>query len=56
MRTIARTLTCLFVCAAAVLAPDTRVHAAEKKNFKVAWTIYVGWMPWDYANQSGTPD
>ena len=42
---LARTLTCLFVCAAALLALDTRVHAAEKKNFKVAWTIYVGWMP-----------
>jgi NitT/TauT family transport system substrate-binding protein len=27
--------------------------AAEKKTFKVAWSIYVGWMPWDYANQSG---
>jgi len=27
--------------------------AAEKNNFKVAWSIYVGWMPWDYANQSG---
>jgi NitT/TauT family transport system substrate-binding protein len=26
---------------------------AEKKNFKVAWSIYVGWMPWDYANQTG---
>jgi NitT/TauT family transport system substrate-binding protein len=26
---------------------------AEKKNFKVAWSIYVGWMPWDYASQSG---
>jgi NitT/TauT family transport system substrate-binding protein len=26
---------------------------AEKKNFKIAWSIYVGWMPWDYANQSG---
>jgi len=50
---LARTLICLFVCAAPLLALDTRVHAAEKKNFKVAWTIYVGWMPWDYANQSG---
>ena len=27
--------------------------SAEKKSFKVAWSIYVGWMPWDYANQSG---
>ena len=24
-----------------------------KDSFKVAWTIYVGWMPWDYANNAG---
>ena len=48
-----RTLICLLVFTAALLALNTRVQAAEKKNFKVAWTIYVGWMPWDYANQSG---
>jgi NitT/TauT family transport system substrate-binding protein len=24
-----------------------------KKNFKVAWSIYAGWMPWDYAGNSG---
>ncbi len=29
-------------------------QAAEAKpEFKVAWSIYVGWMPWDYAEQSG---
>ncbi len=27
--------------------------AAEKQSFKIAWSIYVGWMPWDYANESG---
>jgi NitT/TauT family transport system substrate-binding protein len=27
--------------------------AGEKTTFNVAWTIYVGWMPWDYADQSG---
>ena len=27
--------------------------AAEKEKFRVAWTIYVGWMPWDYGAQSG---
>src|SRR5438477_6819967 len=27
--------------------------AAEKKDFKVAWSIYVGWMPWGYAADSG---
>jgi NitT/TauT family transport system substrate-binding protein len=32
------------------LSPGT---AAEKTSFNVAWSIYVGWMPWDYADQSG---
>ncbi|EAQ66747.1 abc transporter, periplasmic substrate-binding protein [Marinomonas sp. MED121] len=27
------------------------VHA--KEDFKVCWSIYVGWMPWEYGNQSG---
>jgi NitT/TauT family transport system substrate-binding protein len=27
--------------------------AAERSSFNVAWSIYVGWMPWDYADQSG---
>nr|MBL8455209.1 lipid kinase [Zoogloeaceae bacterium] len=25
------------------------VHAAPKDHFKVCWTIYAGWMPWEYA-------
>jgi NitT/TauT family transport system substrate-binding protein len=24
-----------------------------KPQFKVAWSIYAGWMPWDYAGSSG---
>ena len=24
-----------------------------KDNFKVCWSIYVGWMPWDYGAQAG---
>lgn len=28
-------------------------HAEAKKDFKVAWSIYVGWMPWGYAADSG---
>lgn len=27
--------------------------AVEKNKFKIAWTIYVGWMPWDYGANSG---
>ena len=27
--------------------------ASAKDKYRVAWTIYVGWMPWDYAAQQG---
>ena len=33
------------------------VSAAEKKqSFKVAWSIYSGWMPWGYASEHGIID
>jgi len=28
-------------------------QAAPKKDFDIAWTIYVGWMPWPYAAEAG---
>lgn len=34
-----------------VLAP-----AYAKDSFKLAWSIYVGWMPWDYAEKNGIID
>ena len=40
------------VVGAALLATQA-ARAAEKTTFNVAWSIYVGWMPWDYAQQSG---
>jgi NitT/TauT family transport system substrate-binding protein len=27
--------------------------AAPKKDFNIAWSIYVGWMPWPYAVEAG---
>ncbi len=30
--------------------------AEEKTSFKVAWSIYVGWMPWGYMADSGIMD
>jgi NitT/TauT family transport system substrate-binding protein len=36
----------------AAIAPQAG-RAADKNTFNVAWSIYVGWMPWDYAAQSG---
>lgn len=40
------------IAAAAAVLVST-AQAAEKKEFKVAWSIYVGWMPWGYASDSG---
>jgi NitT/TauT family transport system substrate-binding protein len=36
-----------------LLSFNQSAAAAEKTSFKVAWSIYVGWMPWDYAESSG---
>ena len=36
-----------------LLLTGSMAHAEDKPKFKVAWTIYAGWMPWDYAAQSG---
>lgn len=43
------------VCAVALLAaaPLSQAAAAKKKEFNIAWTIYVGWMPWPYAAEQG---
>ena len=27
--------------------------ALAKDSFRIAWSIYVGWMPWDYGDQAG---
>jgi NitT/TauT family transport system substrate-binding protein len=40
----------LGIFAAAAAQPAS---AAERTSFNVAWSIYVGWMPWDYADRSG---
>jgi NitT/TauT family transport system substrate-binding protein len=44
---------CLVVIALLGGAGQPVSAAAEKTSFNVAWSIYVGWMPWDYADQSG---
>jgi len=42
------------ILAASVLAFGVSTASAEvKKDFKVAWSIYVGWMPWGYAADTG---
>lgn len=38
---------------AAIVSP---AMAEEKTEFKLAWSIYVGWMPWGYLEDSGIMD
>jgi len=36
----------------ALVIPSTFARG-DKPKFKVAWSIYVGWMPWPYAEEAG---
>jgi NitT/TauT family transport system substrate-binding protein len=46
-------LAAIFAAAVAFGALIAPAHAEAKKEFNIAWTIYVGWMPWPYAAESG---
>ena len=47
-----KTLICATSLACASLLPMA-AHAEAKQQFNLAWTIYAGWMPWKYADESG---
>jgi NitT/TauT family transport system substrate-binding protein len=53
MRALQKLLTQVSALLVLLAVTTSGAWAAEKTSFKVAWSIYVGWMPWDYANQSG---
>jgi NitT/TauT family transport system substrate-binding protein len=38
------------------LAVGQPANAMEKTEFSVCWSIYVGWMPWGYLEESGIMD
>ncbi|WP_165491567.1 putative urea ABC transporter substrate-binding protein [Stutzerimonas kirkiae] len=47
-----KTLFCAASLALASLLPAA-AQAEQKQQFNLAWTIYAGWMPWKYADDSG---
>jgi NitT/TauT family transport system substrate-binding protein len=49
-RRLPASLTALAIAAGAVAAP---AHAQERDSFRIAWSIYVGWMPWGFIDESG---
>jgi NitT/TauT family transport system substrate-binding protein len=50
---IARKLLSTVTLTAALVGLAGMAHAQQKTDFKVAWSIYVGWMPWGYAADAG---
>jgi NitT/TauT family transport system substrate-binding protein len=41
------------IAAAATALAAAPLHAQERDSFRIAWSIYVGWMPWGYIADSG---
>jgi NitT/TauT family transport system substrate-binding protein len=54
MTFLKRTIAAAAVAAVTVTAPAAQ--AEEKTDFKLAWSIYVGWMPWGWAADAGIVD
>ena len=50
MKCVTSLLSALMHC---LRPPASPAWAAPKKEFNIAWTIYVGWMPWPYAAEAG---
>ena len=48
-----RLLAAALALAATCLAGSPQASAEEKKDFSVCWSIYAGWMPWGYMEESG---
>ncbi len=54
--TILKFLSSAAVCAALATSIAMPANAQEKDEFRLAWSIYVGWMPWGYLDESGIMD
>jgi len=54
--TIKNILSATALAGALGLVGTAPAFAEEKTEFKLAWSIYVGWMPWGYLEDSGIMD
>jgi NitT/TauT family transport system substrate-binding protein len=53
MRTLFKRAIVGLTLSLALAAIQSPAVAAEKATFRIAWSIYAGWMPWGYAADSG---
>ncbi|MEK1906312.1 MAG: putative urea ABC transporter substrate-binding protein [Pseudomonas sp.] len=44
------------IAAGLAAALSIPAHAEKKDHFSVCWTIYAGWMPWEYGQAEGIVD
>ena len=51
--TKAATIATLSIALVTGTASLAQAQAQAKSEFKIAWSIYVGWMPWGYAADTG---
>ena len=52
MKFLTRITTVAAISMALAMGTSSLALAQAKTDFKVAWSIYVGWMPWGYAADS----
>ncbi len=43
----------MLVVLSGVIAAAGTTQAQERDSFRIAWSIYVGWMPWGFGAESG---
>lgn len=52
----ARTMLTALALATTALVPANIADAQPRTDFSVCWSIYVGWMPWGWIEESGLMD
>jgi NitT/TauT family transport system substrate-binding protein len=53
IRSVGRIALLAFALIAASCSPSADAPAEPKTEFNIGWSIYAGWMPWPYAQESG---
>lgn len=46
----------MLVVLSGVIAATGTAQAQQRDSFRIAWSIYVGWMPWGFGAESGIVD
>ncbi|MEM7663592.1 MAG: putative urea ABC transporter substrate-binding protein [Pseudomonadota bacterium] len=56
IRSVGKIAVCAFALVLAACSPTSEEAAEAPEEFNIGWSIYAGWMPWPYAQQTGIVD